>query len=114
MAKTAALSIGVNAVGDGAVLNLGIALASNVASPVQRQSVALAAGANTLTPPTGALYCLIVPSAASVITKTIKGVTGDTGLPIAMATATLLSLVVTPAAFVLTAGGIETIEVYWL
>jgi hypothetical protein len=114
MAKTSTLSIGINAAGDGAVLNLGLTLAQNAASPAQHQLIALASGANTLTPPTGTLYCVIVPPAASAVTKTVKGVTGDTGLPISMINPTLLSLVATPAAFVLTASAIETIEVYWL
>ena len=96
------------------MLNLGLTLAQNAASPAQHQSIALASGANTLTPPTGALYCVLIPPAASVVTKTVKGVTGDTGLPVSMTNATLLSLVAIPAAFVLTTNAIETIEVYWL
>jgi hypothetical protein len=110
MAKTATISIGVNAVGDGVTLNFSTTPTPNAASPVQHQSVVTVNGANTLTPPTGALYCLIIPPAGSVITKTLKG---DTGISLALAAATFLALASGAAAFVLTTNGIETIEVYW-
>jgi len=47
------------------------------------ENVTLAAGFNALTTPTDATtppkYCLIIPASTSGNTKTIKGLTGDTG-----------------------------------
>ena len=43
-------------------------------------SLTLASGANTITVPTGAVGVLILFATTSVTTKTLKGVTGDTGI----------------------------------
>ena len=66
--------------------NLGITLPkvtcafSNFAQPV----VALANGANTLAVPTSAAgFAFVPPSTNTTITLVIKGVSGDTGVPIA-------------------------------
>lgn len=47
------------------------------------ENVTLSAGFNALTTPTDATtppkYCLIIPASTSTNTKTLKGITGDTG-----------------------------------
>ncbi len=49
-------------------------------APGYQQFAVLGNGANTITVPTGARGCVIEFSNASVVTKTLKGVTGDTGI----------------------------------
>jgi hypothetical protein len=44
------------------------------------QQVVLSNGFNTITVPTGARGCLIEFNPGSTVTKTLKGVTGDTGI----------------------------------
>ena len=113
MAKTATITIGVNAVGDGVVANFSQTPPQNPTSPVQHQTIATINGANTLTPPTGALYCVLIPPVGSVITKTLKGVSGDQGVPLAPASSMFLALPPAAGAFVLATSGIENIDVYW-
>ena len=113
MAKTATITIGVNAVGDGVTVNFSQTPPVNAASPVKHEVLTTVNGANTLTPPTGALYCVLIPPAGSVIAKTLKGVTGDTGVPLALASSMFLALPAAAGAFVLATNGIENIDVYW-
>lgn len=68
----------------------------------------LAAGANTITIPTGVKLIAIVPPAGNVQTLTAKGVTGDTGLTLNPAMPSLFSWNGTTTSLVLTAGGIVT------
>jgi hypothetical protein len=69
-------------------------------------NVALASGANTITVPTGATGVLIIPPAANAQTLTLKGVTGDTGVPISPSQPSLIMFATAPpATIVVTAGG---------
>mgnify|MGYP001594935536 CR=1 FL=1 len=80
--------------------------AANTASPGQEQIVTLASGANTITPPTGGstvVGCMIIPPAANATLITLKGVTGDTGVPIHKTDHTVVGLDSTLTTFVLTA-----------
>lgn len=70
----------------------------------------LSSGANTITVPTGAKACAIQPDSANAQTLTLKGVTGDTGVPIGKTGATVLALD-GQASFVITAGGAATVEI---
>lgn len=76
------------------------------------QSVSLTAGANTLTPPSWALRALIVPASSSTNAKTLKGVSGDTGIPLAVAETSKIALA-SAASFVVNSTGTEVITVYW-
>jgi hypothetical protein len=76
------------------------------------QSVALIAGANTITPPSWALRATIVPASGSSNAKTLKGVSGDTGIPLATAESTKIALS-SASSFVINSTGSETITVYW-
>lgn len=75
-------------------------------------SQTLSAGANTMTPPSWALRCTIVPSSSSTNAKTLKGVAGDTGIPLAVAETTKIALA-SAASFVINSTGTEVITVYW-
>jgi hypothetical protein len=57
----------------------------------------------------------IVPPAASTVTKTLKGVGGDTGFTWTSGAVITVPLVAgSMASFVITANGVETVEVLWL
>jgi hypothetical protein len=85
--------------------------AANAASPGQIQILNLAAGANTITPPGGGATIVavrIIPPAGNTQLITLKGVTGDTGVPLHKTDYTELGLDATLTTFVLTAAGIVT------
>jgi len=83
--------------------------------------VALIIGSVTVTVPTGSTDCIIVPPNAAVPvpnpsyggTITLKGVAGDTGVPISTTYATRIpwDLATVPASFVLTASATGTCQV---
>lgn len=75
------------------------------------QDLVLASGANTITLPTAVTPtgCIIVFAAASTCTKTLKGVTGDTGVALKKTGVNLLTFDASPpASFVITAGAADT------
>lgn len=53
---------------------------SNAAAPSHVIQITLASGANTITIPTGTRGVLIAFDITSTATKTLKGITGDTGV----------------------------------
>lgn len=79
--------------------------AANAASPSQDQFVNLASGANTITAPTAATptRCTIQPPAANTVLLTLKGVTGDTGVPLHKTDPTSFGVDSTLVTFCLTA-----------
>src|SRR3970040_1513244 len=80
--------------------------ANNAASPGQIELRTLAAGPNTITPPTGASTpksCTIIPPEGNVDLITLKGVAGDTGVAIHKTEPTTLALDSPTATFVLDA-----------
>lgn len=72
------------------------------------QSIVLASGFNQIAVPTGARLCIIVPPTANATTLTLKGVTGDTGIPLHPATPTMLALAAGDTTIGITAGGLLT------
>ncbi len=64
--------------------------------------VFLASGANTVTVPAASVGAVLVPPAAGVETLILKGVTGDTGVPISAVNPTVLTWDAAPASFCLT------------
>ena len=71
--------------------------------------VVLASGANTITVPTTATAAIIVFDSTSTVTKTLKGVTGDTGIAVTKVGVVVLQFHTTPPAdFCITAGGADT------
>lgn len=79
--------------------------ASNAASPAADTFVNLASGANTITAPTAATptRCTIVPPTGNTVLLTLKGVTGDTGVPLHKTDPTSFGVDTTIATFCLTA-----------
>ena len=93
-----------------AIGQVGINFPIQVVNPVnQIQAISLASGLNTITIPTGTTFILVVLPTGNATSVTLKGVTGDTGIPIIPAGGAVLF---TPApadtTFVLTAGGAIT------
>lgn len=79
--------------------------ATNASSPAVDQFVNLASGANTITAPTAAVStrCTIVPPSGNTVLLTLKGVTGDTGVPLHKTDPTSFGVDTTLATFCLTA-----------
>ena len=88
-----------------------LSAAINTASPAQIQILNLLLGANTITPPTGGVTIVAVtirPPAGNTALITLKGVTGDTGVPLHKTDPTCLALDTTLTTFVLTAASAVT------
>lgn len=71
------------------------------------------AGFNAITVPTGATAALIIPDPANTQTIQLKGVTGDTGIPLSKTQPSLITFGATPA-FGLTVGGVVTIVIVYM
>lgn len=87
----------------------------NSASTGQISDVALSAGANTITVPSStAIGVIIVPVAGNTVSLTLKGVTGDTGVPLHLTNPTVYSFPAGTTNFVITAGtGGTSAELNW-
>lgn len=118
MSKAAALALSLTVQGDGQNTAWAPTVAiTNAASPGGSQQIALSSGANTITVPTGAIGFVYVPPSSSGVSKTLKGVSGDTGLPMATAIPTPYDwegAASPPATFVITAASSETGTMYWV
>lgn len=114
MAKNGTVTITIVAVGDGSRLDFTIGAPVNSISPANHQTLALASGANTITPPLNAMFCVLVPPPGSSVVKTLKGITGDTGFVLNSGAPTMLSMPLSAGPFVINCGGIETVEIYWV
>lgn len=113
MAIAALRTINVAFTGD-QTYSLAFPAASNATSPgAQEIKTFTGAGDNTVTPPAGALGCTIIPPVGNAQAITLKGVAGDTGVPLHKTDPTSLGIP-TSAAFVLTvAGTITGIRFIW-
>ena len=110
MATTSARSIVLGFTGD-VTLAETFAAAANANSPAQVQILTLAPGANTISVPTGGTAptaVLIIPPSGNTQLMTLKGVTGDTGVPIHKTDPTNIALDSTCASLVLNAAGTVT------
>jgi hypothetical protein len=67
----------------------------------------------TVTLPAGTLRVKIVPLPTNTITLTLKGVMGDTGLPLNPAEPSYLSFAAGVSSFVIGSNGITTLTLYW-
>ena len=83
--------------------------AANASGSGQNQLIDLVTGPNTITPPNDAVGVTIVPPDDNAVTLTLKGVTGDTGVPLSLVDPSSLGLA-SDAAFVITAGGNVTVR----
>ena len=113
MAVTSACSVVISFSGDVTAQTSPFA-AANTSSPGEIESVDLANGANTITPPTGATACTIVPPSGNTTSITLKGVTGDTGHRIHNTDPTSIGIFAAASTFVLTAGAaITNVRLIW-
>ena len=91
--------------------------ATNAASPGTMELKTLASGFNTITLPTGGstvVGCMIIPPTGNVVTLTLKGVTGDTGVPLHLTDPTVLAFASGTTTFGLTTSATLTgIRFYW-
>lgn len=72
-----------------------------------RRNTDLANGANTITVPTGSTMCVFVPPSTNTQTLTLKGISGDTGIAMAVNKPALIPLS-SVASFVITTNGAVT------
>jgi hypothetical protein len=87
------------------------AAASNPNSPGVNELKSLAAGANTITVPTGGatpVAVTIVPPAGNTVVLTLKGIAGDTGIPLHLTDPSTVALGAGVVNFVLNAAAIVT------
>jgi hypothetical protein len=91
--------------------------ATNAASPGTIEIKTLASGANTITIPAGGttpVAVTIIPPTGNVVSLTVKGVTGDTGVRIHNTDPTVLAIDSSVATFCLTAGAACTgVRLIW-
>lgn len=76
---------------------------TNATGSGQNQLVNLSSGANTITVPSSAVAVTIIPPSGNTVAITLKGITGDTGVALALAAPCSLSLNGSVSSFVLTA-----------
>jgi hypothetical protein len=88
------------------------AAAESTVSPGQVTDAVLTTGNNTITPPALATGATIIMPAANTILVTLKGVNGDTGIPLSRLDPTSIGLH-TAAAFVLNAVSGLTVRIIW-
>ena len=115
MAISAVASIGIQLTGNGfpGNGNLWTATVTN-AGGLPPGSFTTAAAFNSIPIPATATGVIIVPPNGSVITKTLKGVTGDTGIILAVANPTYLTFAAgAQATMGITASGIEVLQLFW-
>lgn len=114
MAETATGSLTVAVAGDGDTGSFTYAIPSNAAA-APPSTFLLANGANTILLPTGYTVngVMVKPPNGSVVTKTSKGIAGDTGIPRQPAYAWVETFAAGTVSFVITAGGAETLRLIW-
>jgi hypothetical protein len=85
-------------------------IAGNAGNNLQMTNITLASGANTITVPAWAVGMMIIPTTSNITALTLKGVTGDTGIPISPSNPTgpITFTAAAFASFVLTAASLFT------
>ncbi|SRR6266404_5580830 len=119
MATTSVYSSVITFTGD-VQATLPVSSAANSTSPgVDTFIASLVSGANTVTVLTAVGFVptavTIIPPAGNVVTITLKGVTGDTGVALHLTEATKIALAASVTTFVLTVGaaGIVGLRLIW-
>lgn len=83
-----------------------ITLAANSAGNLVVNATTLANGFNSFTVPTWAVGIIIIPNTSNAVPMTLKGITGDTGIPLSLTGPSLFSLPAVPlTTFGLTSSG---------
>ena len=75
-----------------------ISLTISLGSVFEELPVALASGANTITVPTGATGVIVIPPVANTVALTLKGIAGDTGIPLSLTQPSVLTFPASPPA----------------
>lgn len=116
MSVTATRSTTITYTGDVQATNT-FSAASNAASPGQIQTIQLASGNNTITPPTSgatAKSVTIIPPTGNATAILLKGVAGDTGVSLHLTDPTTIALGSSSATFVLNAAAqIDGVRLVW-
>lgn len=81
-----------------------------ITSPAVNELVVLTTGANTITVPTGSVAVTIIPPAGNTVALTLKGVSGDTGIALALASPTSIGLATGVVNFVINAASGVTVR----
>jgi hypothetical protein len=87
--------------------------ANNSSSPGEIENVTLAAGNNTITPPTGATAVTILPPAGNTSLITLKGINGDTGIALHLTDPSSIGLNSAASTFVLNAVAQVIVRLLW-
>lgn len=83
-----------------------ITISANAAGNLTSTSITLASGFNSITVPSWAVGCLIIPNVTNAVGMTLKGVTGDTGIPLDLTGPSLINFPASPPATIgLTSAG---------
>lgn len=94
-----------------------VSAASNPTSPAQIQILTLSSGFNSISVPTGGstpTALTILPPVGNLITLTLKGITGDTGILLHLTDPTTIALASSVTSIGLTTSGILTgLRLYW-
>lgn len=86
--------------------------ANNSSSPGEIEIITLGTGNNAIVPPTGSVACTIIPPSGNTSIITLKGVNGDTGVPLHLTDPTSFGIN-TGATFVLNAVTQVTVRIIW-
>lgn len=115
MATTATRSISYSFTGD-VVASKTESAANNTASPGETEKVPLSTGPNTITPPASPFFptgVTIVMPPANTVLVTLKGVTGDTGVPLHKTDPSSFGIDTTATSFCLTAAAPVVVRLIW-
>ena len=80
-------------------LNVGpFTIVANAGNNLAATEITLANGFNSITVPTWAVGVIIIPSPTNAVAMTLKGITGDTGILLALVTPSFLTFPASPPA----------------
>jgi hypothetical protein len=116
MAKQSQVIIQIIVTGDGMNETYQLPIITNPAAPGGGPlAYALLGAFNVIPIPPGATGVIIVPSSSSAVTKTLKGITGDTGQTISPNAPTYIGFTSpAPANLNITASAPETVSLQWV
>jgi hypothetical protein len=113
MAVTSTRIVRIGFSGDVVAPDLTYAAADNAASPGMIETKALVSGFNSITVPTDSESVTIIPPSANVVTLTLKGVTGDTGIGIHLTDPTVIGLAAAQSTIGITTSDVVTVRLIW-
>jgi hypothetical protein len=117
MSKTSTVNLTLSVLGDGVNESDFFTIFSSAASPGTRTSLALTTGDNNIqATQVGSFPVLAIlqPPSGSTVTKLLKGVGGDSGIPVDPASPIVLGFSTAASKYVLNLSGPETVSVWYL